>query len=152
MKRPYDDTCKANMAAQNCFKGRARVHLKHLRFETELTCGSRTLDQKNVARLIGVFEKQGCQRLNRHNAIAAVIDADTLVTALTGSGVAASALMNDNPPPLLKFHGNFQINCLHGQHRIEAAKTHLMPGDLWWVVDIYLDGQIDINVQEEIGL
>ncbi|KAL5331286.1 hypothetical protein ACEPPN_000816 [Leptodophora sp. 'Broadleaf-Isolate-01'] len=43
-----------------------------------------------------------------------------------------------NGYPMLKFPTSCQLECLHGRHRIEAAREFLLPTDRWWVVDLYL--------------
>ena len=37
---------------------------------------------------------------------------------------------------------NHDLICLHGRHRIEAAKKYLHPDDKWWVVDLYSDANV----------
>ena len=57
---------------------------------------------------------------------------------------ADDLLTNDEDPdyPLFEFPTGFQIECLHGQYRIDAAREFLDPGDDWWTVDLYLSGEV----------
>ncbi|KAL5345257.1 hypothetical protein ACLOAV_009627 [Pseudogymnoascus australis] len=63
------------------------------------------------------------------------------------SGVAGHQLLT-NPPnessqyPELVFPRGFQLECLHGRHRIQAGREFLSPRDKWWTVDLYLS---DLN-------
>jgi len=45
--------------------------------------------------------------------------------------------------PELGFWPGYQLECLHGRHRIQAAKQALLPPDKWWTVDLYLAGMIN---------
>jgi hypothetical protein len=72
-----------------------------------------------------------------------VVSKTHLDRALSDAHVSVSALLT-NPPscfPALRF-GIGQLQCLHGQHRIRIGSELLPPGDRWWSVDIYLEGEI----------
>ena len=43
----------------------------------------------------------------------------------------------------LGFWPGYQLECLHGRYRIQAAKQALLPPDKWWTVDLYLSGMIN---------
>lgn len=127
---------------QNHFVGCAKVHLKHLTFDLN---GSQpadlTIDPKNVERLIQVFKLEGCLRLDLAHHIPAVINAQFLRESLRHSQIPETSLYGRQNPPALSFPDNTYLLCLHGKHRIAAAKNILLPGDMWWTVDLYLDGQ-----------
>jgi hypothetical protein len=55
------------------YRGRAKISLHHLKFEDENVAGGRTVDPKNIARLVEVFESEGCLRLEAENHIPALI-------------------------------------------------------------------------------
>ncbi|KAH7330033.1 hypothetical protein BKA65DRAFT_404486, partial [Rhexocercosporidium sp. MPI-PUGE-AT-0058] len=117
------------------YQGTARIRLEVLHFPQN---EPRELDQKNVERLKGYFEKGQCHRVGR-NHIPAVIDQAQLSEALRDSKVSAKTLLNNTDPhPELKFPVGSQLHCLHGRHRIQAARESLKPRDSWWTVDLYL--------------
>lgn len=118
---------------QYCFLGSAKVHLKHLNFDVyESQSTSLTLDTRNIDRLIQVFKLEGCLRLDLEPHIPAIISQETFQKSLAHSKVDNTALL---------FPEHIHLSCLHGKHRIAAAKTLLLPGDTWWIVDLYQDGQ-----------
>jgi hypothetical protein len=122
------------------FRGTARVRLQCLHFGDQC---SRELDRKIVQSLKDTFKIEGCLRLEPRHHIPALIDQQTLELAIKSSpGVSAAALL-DNPkelPPELKIALNCSLECLHGRHRLQAAKEILPPKDKWWTVDLYLAG------------
>lgn len=124
---------------QSCFRGSAKIHLKHINFE----CDDLYLDPKNVARLLQVFQLEGCFRLDLEHHIPAIIDEDELRRSLQKSGIASGDLFRRQAPPTLDLDtSTTTLKCLHGRHRIEAAKEHLLPGDKWWTVDLYSNGTL----------
>jgi hypothetical protein len=50
--------------------------------------------------------------------------------------------------PELVFPGGYQLECLHGRHRIQAGREFLSPRDKWWAVDLYLAGIIKISFKD----
>jgi hypothetical protein len=77
------------------------------------------------------------------NRIEAVIDERSLDAALHISGISATDLLTNpaNKCPKLDFPQGFQLRCLHGLHRIQAAREFLFPPDRWWTVDLYTTGK-----------
>lgn len=124
------------------YKGTARIKLEWLHFhEIEL----RDLDIKNVERLKSVFRKE-CRRLDINHHIPALIDQQQLDASILASGVLPATLLSypPNSYPELVFPAGYQLNCLHGRHRIQAGKEVLPRGDKWWTVDLYLAGKIKL--------
>jgi len=123
------------------YKGTARIRLKWLHFQWNRP---RELDGKNVERLKADFRKD-CRRLDELNHIPAVIDQQSLDAAEALSGVSARQLgkypRGGNPE--LVFPAGYQVECLHGRHRIQAAKEL---GLEWWTVDLYLAGRLVLSV------
>lgn len=122
---------------QRYFVGSAKIHLKHLNFGIEST--NLTIDSKNVDRLIQVFKLEGCLRLDLEHHIPAVISEQTLHESLAYSRIDSTELHRRQNPPTLLLAENIYLPCLHGKHRIAAARTLLLPGNTWWTVDLYLD-------------
>jgi hypothetical protein len=121
------------------YKGTARIKLELLYFRQD---ESRELDRKHVEYLKQCFQKEGCRPLEVPHHIPAVIDQEQLDAAILASGISARDLLS-NPPdgyPELVFPNKFQLECLHGRHRIQAAREFLSPRNKWWAVDLYLAG------------
>jgi hypothetical protein len=121
------------------FKGAARVSIHNLDFPHPI----RGIDKKAIQQLIRDFDGEGCIRAEPSHRIPAVIDNSILQAALqkmktplTAESFKAKA---DNPP-ILKLGSGVKLECLHGQHRVLAAKEHLPASQWWWVVDLYGTG------------
>jgi hypothetical protein len=71
-----------------------------------------------------------------------MVEQSDLDDALLASDVSAERLLSnpDNNPPALKFAASYRLICLHGRHRIVAAREILLPTDAWWTVELYLAG------------
>jgi hypothetical protein len=81
------------------YQGTARIRLEVLHFPQNKP---RELNQKNLERLKGYFEKGQIDRVER-NHILAVIDQSQLSEALRDSKVSAQTLLNNTGPyPVLK--------------------------------------------------
>lgn len=132
------------------YRGTARVRLDTLHFQWN---EPRELSRKNVERLKEIFGgDKGCcenvRRLDPRNHIPAVIEQSDLDTAILTSKVSLEGLLsNPDNPPVLKFAAGYRLACLHGQHRIQAARETLPPTDAWWTVDLYLAGTIQRSQQ-----
>ncbi len=123
------------------FKGTARVPITHLDFPHPV----REIDRKAIKQLIRDFEGEGCIREEPSHRIPAVIDDSILEEALEKISLTAEAFKAkaDNPP-ILKLSSGVKLECLHGQHRVLAAKEHLAASQWWWVVDFYGTGEFDL--------
>ncbi len=115
--------------------GAARVQLRWLAFHNT------ELDTKHLQILKSSFQKD-CRRLDRRNHIPAIIDQQSLEHALRLSEISEGHLPKDSQHqiPELGFWAGYQLDCLHGRHRAEAAKLALAPSDKWWTVDLYSAG------------
>ncbi len=123
------------------FRGSARIHLKHLLFEEPKGMSlTLHLDPKNVARLVKVFELEGCLRLEEEHRVPAIINEAILQEALSSSSLTNADLLTTGVPPELQLSQFTRLNCLHGKHRIAAAQQTLLPGNKWWTVDLYSEG------------
>ncbi len=120
------------------FQGKAKVRLEFLHFPLD---NGKRIDGKNKERLKGVFRTQGCLRLEPGNQVPAVITRNDLEQAIYKSRTSHSDLLDNlgKEPPELEFPPDFRLDCLHGRHRIEAAKElrSLKAKDKWWIVDLY---------------
>ena len=120
------------------YRGCAKIYIHSLKFENEHVAGGRTVDPKNIARLVKVFESEGCHRLEAEHHIPALIGDAFLEDRLHESSISYAALLNlQQEPPFLHFADGQELIALHGKHRIKAAEKFLEPFDRWWVVDLY---------------
>ena len=119
------------------FKGAARVSIQHLEFPHP----TRPIDRKAIRQLIREFDGEGCIREEASHRIPVVIDNSILQAALERLSLTAETFRSKaDHPPFLKLGSGVKLECLHGQHRVLAAKEHLAASQLWWVVDIYGTG------------
>ena len=107
------------------FCGFIKCPIRRLRYKS-ITIDPRQLDLKNVARILGVFNLEGCRRLELQNHIPALIS-QTVLNALL-KRVPGGRLEDEVPIPVDPKH---DFKCLHGRHRIEAAKQYLYLDDKW---------------------
>lgn len=94
----------------------------------------RQLDLKNVQRLLNIFELEGCLRMEPDNYVPALIPRALLPTVPKVAGGLADWMIE---PPV--FDPPESLYCLHGRHRIEAARQYLSLTGKWWVVYLYVE-------------
>ena len=101
-------------------------------------------DVQNVRRLKKLFEKTGYDLLDVRNHVPVVIDAQSLTAATDRAGIQAHELPKSQAGAYAKlnFPPDFQLQCLHGVDRVQAASQLLPGGDQRLVVDLYLDGAL----------
>jgi len=134
------EASKLEAETRRTYKGSARISLDVLQFQSN---EHRDLDAKHIEYLKACFQKDTCRRLEKRNHIEAAIDQLSLDTALRNSHVSSRELLTNQPNgyPKLTFPSGYQLRCLHGQHRIQAAREFLPPYDKWWTVDLYTSGR-----------
>ena len=118
------------------FLGSAKLFLELLHFEE----APEFLNQKNIKRLEKIFELEGCLRLDPEHHIPVIIDLETLTQSLDQSDVRRGELFTSTTPPELLLPRRYRVNCLHGRHRVAAARNFLFASDRWWTVDLYSQG------------
>lgn len=124
------------------YRGTARVDISRLKLEGD----QQILSFEQVDRLQSIFANEGYNRLEPANRIAALVSQQELATLLSRSKFSYMTLLRgaeieDEPPKLvIPVYENLRV--LHGQHRLEAAKSHFPSNDAWWTVDLFLDGKI----------
>jgi hypothetical protein len=133
------------------YKGTACIGLEFLNFrrcESGKENEEYEPDRENVEYLKGCFRKEGCRQVDVGNHIPALIDQQSLDDALQAAGISANQLRSPSGGyPELAFPDGFQLECLHGKDRIQAAREYLSPRNKWWAVDLYPKGMIDIPRQ-----
>lgn len=138
MAIPTDLESRMNAERSRTYRGRAKVSIHVLLFESDNQMGSRPLDPKNVTRLLQIFQLEGCLRLEPEHHVPVLINIQVLNAVLGDARLQSGDLMTCKDPPKLNI--NVPLLCLHGKHRLKAANEFLDPHDKWWVVDLYLDG------------
>lgn len=109
--------------ALDYFLGVAHVRIEHLDFES----GVRDYDERNVARLRDIFKLEKCQRDDpKHH-----------IPALASSAILGDAWRGSEKPAELTLPRGQKILCLHGKHRIIAAREVLTERNQWWTVRLY---------------
>lgn len=111
------------------FLGSIKCPLRRLRHES-IDINPRQYDPKNVARLIEIFKKQECRRLELGHHVPALISQEVYNTL--------AMVLNQGAEPAF-VEPMEDITYLRGRHRIEAARKYLHPDDMWWIVDLYAD-------------
>ena len=119
------------------YRGIARINLALLTFEGTYAKEHRGLCDKNVRRLVKIFDLEGCRRLDEDNFISALIEPETLQRSLTKAGISELGWPKDGEIPFLSPD---RIECLHGLHRVQAGKAYLDANDQWWTVRLYTEG------------
>lgn len=120
-----------------CTKGLAQIDLAALDFDFSLQQGHRQPSDKIVSALEKKFKLAGCHRRDPQNYISALIDEDALRTAPTAAGSEEAALAPRDDNPTIPYLPVERVDCLHGLHRVLAARRHLPEDDRWWIVRLY---------------
>ncbi|CZR64890.1 uncharacterized protein PAC_14790 [Phialocephala subalpina] len=126
-----------NLSTIDCLVGIVKVKLSTLSF-----LGGREIDPQITTNLIKIFtyNSRGCDRNTEGNYIPAILNLADLQTILYVNGLAREHLnrtiYDKSYRPLIHL-GQAQLNCLHGKHRIEAAKSILSHEEDWWIVKLF---------------
>lgn len=120
-----------------CYQGCAIVHLQNLKFETNPLLGDGEIDERNVERLLTIFEIEGCGNLAPEHRVAALITRETLTKAISQSGITRELLLDATIYPRLLLEREVRLAYVYWRHRLEAAESF---GERCWLVDLYLDG------------
>lgn len=115
------------------FCGSVKIPLDKICHE-ELPNNPRQFNEKNVTTLLDFFRSEGCLRLDPEHYVPALISRSAVPRGLHPGG---------EPP---RFNPEHPVVCLHGRHRLEAArKIFTGDEDRWWVVDLYSrGGRVDL--------
>ena len=104
------------------YQGCAIIRLQHLRFEGNDVTGTRDIAEKNVERLLRMFEIEGCGNLEPEHRVCATIEKDTLRRALEKSNITREALLDPTKQPYLILEGGDLMTCIYGKHRLKAGE------------------------------
>ncbi|KAH2152563.1 hypothetical protein V6Z77_007134 [Aspergillus fumigatus] len=120
----------------HAFLGTAKVQLRHIDIGPK-----GRLDRARVRRLRRVFRVNGIYPLQRENHVEVVICQSDLEQTLDQNGLTLQEFRAKDPDsyPTLDFTGR-PLRCLHGKHRIQAARDVLPSFRRWWIADFYTEG------------
>ncbi|KAH2804272.1 hypothetical protein KXW44_000532 [Aspergillus fumigatus] len=131
----------------HAFLGTAKVQLRHIDIGPK-----GRLDRARVRRLRRVFRVNGIYPLQRENHVEVVICQSDLEQTLDQNGLTLQEFRAKDPDsyPTLDFTGR-PLRCLHGKHRIQAARDVLPSFRRWWIADFYTEGLSNElrNIQSE---
>jgi hypothetical protein len=120
------------------YQGCAIIKLQHLQFEANHLIGTREIAEKNVEKLLKMFEIEGCGNLEPEHRVCATIQQGVLGRALAKSNLTREALLDPINQPHLLLEREDLITCVYGKHRLKAGERF---GEITWLVDLYLDGR-----------
>lgn len=129
------------------YRGIARISLSALSFSHRLFQEKhRQESAKNTTRLVRIFERSGCRRLEEGNFIDATVEKNDLDAALASVGMITSQLRSlqwAQDAPHLPLHN---LLCISGLHRVKAAQEFLPENDKWWIVRLWASGIITCSL------
>ena len=127
------------------YRGCAKIDLKHLTPDPNDTFN---LDNKNIVRLEKILEEEGCLRVEAEHHVQAIISNSILESSLRESHLRRQDLHLPGHAPKLLFGTDVRLIVLHGKHRLGAASEFFsLPGERWWIVDLYDDRKDFIPLQ-----
>ncbi|KAL5344813.1 hypothetical protein ACLOAV_010210 [Pseudogymnoascus australis] len=151
MKTSQETAESLDHLAERARVGLAWVKLENLKYETPLGRPSIPLQSRKIGALLDKFRGPGCFPNVQRNRIQAKISPSVLAQALRLSGVKIEDLQNTESLQKLEFPEGVVLTHTHGQHRLEAARLHTYPHNVWWAVDLlneeYLTPQFDVEEQ-----
>jgi hypothetical protein len=92
-----------------------------------------------VARIIRIFEIEGCGNLEPEHRVAAIISQPILSKALSKSKLTREALLDPINQTRLELEADDLVTCVYGKHRLRAGERF---GETSWLVDLYRDGKV----------
>ena len=113
------------------FCGSFKVPLSKLKLE-DIPDNPRQLDPKNVANLLQKFSLEDCNRLDPEHYVSALVSRADLPQGLQSD--------NNSFKEPQHFDPQHSLVCIHGKHRLEAARQFLAGDERWWVTDLYSEG------------
>jgi hypothetical protein len=120
--------------------GVALVRLKNLKYQSPPGRPSIPLQPRKVDYWLREFSLGGCFPSIPRNRIRAKISQSLLNAALPLSGITIDDLQDVAALQQLELPEGALLAYNHGQHRLEAARQHVYPHNVWWAVELLEDG------------
>ena len=139
---------ESGLLARQWCRGVARVKLSALNFESSMRQGHRPPSEEVIELLQRKFKIAGCHRFDEQSYISAVVDDAALDDALSAVGLAKTELTD--PTRGIPHLSLPPLQCLHGLHRVLAARRYLGE-DGWWTVRLYSSGE-KVNTGSPLAL
>lgn len=123
--------------------GVARIDLNKLHFDNAIPNGHREKSTKIQAKLLNIFELEGCQRTEPEHFVDALITRECLSDALMAHNKTIETfrescnLSHIYLRDVIWLKPIESLRCLNGLHRIAAANRFLDKNDRWWTVRLY---------------
>ena len=127
---------------QQAYLGMAKIRISSIVYEGGSTLGQSDLDDKNVARLLRVFDIEDCRPDDW--PVEALISTDILAGALEYSALSQSDLQTNGK--FLQLPIGSHVTCIHGKHRLAAGRFHLPFDQSWWSVKLYDTGKMNYHI------
>ena len=135
-----DTNARVARLRSNHFLGFVRLNFSQISFIDTIHKGHREESPKATARLLRVFQLQGCERDSLENFIDALIPLHVFHQAI-GTDDASSF---QDWRRVKRLELSHPVQCLEGLHRISAATAHLPFNDRWWNVRLFsLEGGLE---------
>jgi hypothetical protein len=118
------------------FRGYARLNLANIQLTAD-----EAVHEADVEQLIKNFGLRGCLQHDPAYAISVIVDGDTLAAATSGQ----TDLTLSDGSPFRRI--NIRATCLHGKHRILAARLALQEPDRWWTARLFDSGRCSVSTK-----
>ncbi|KFY09427.1 hypothetical protein V491_08178, partial [Pseudogymnoascus sp. VKM F-3775] len=149
MKTSQETAESLDHLAEKARLGLAWVKLENLKYEPPLGRPSIPLQSRKIGALLDKFRGLGCFPNVQRNRIQAKISPSVLAQALEISRVTIEDLQDPGSLRKLEFPKGVVLTHIHGQHRLEAARLHIYPHNVWWAVDLL--NEEDLIPQFDVG-
>lgn len=118
----------AELKSADFRRGYALVPIHGICYDT-----AREIDETHVRKLIADYKVSGCKRFDSRNAVQVVVNG-------LENNEWHTLSRNANDAPVINPHGSVRMICIHGRHRLEAAKRHLPAVEGYWLAELYGPG------------
>jgi hypothetical protein len=140
MNNSREDAESLDRRSHKAILGVALVRLKNLKYQSPPGRPSIPLQPRKVSYWLEEFNLRGCFPSVSRNRIRAKISGSLLNAALSLSGIAIDDLERGETLQYLELPEGTFLAYSHGQHRLEAARHHVYPHNVWWAVELLKDG------------
>lgn len=116
-----------------------------LEFKNDWGRKTRSLNSKNIVRLVKIFKLEECFHWESKHYVSALISSEALNVTLRQTNCDHDELFVVTVKSL-QLNLSSSLICLHMRHHLKAVKQHLNSTDKWWVVDLYLNNLFSVTL------